>query len=209
VNRIDDEIQHQVLDDKQTEDWRNMSGKVILFSHYDTEKELREDWDNFNNQPVDHQREANWKSIEIYGFPNQDRYEKMLSVFLNQPIEDDLEEFRYTPKTISGKQSKFIESLKNYAKNNDMITALETANYLKNIVHNAYKEIQESIKEQLSNDNDVNFSLVPYFTPSELKFLGLSYLQGPSKYSDEPDTVMIGDIRHRVGRHIMVNSNSI
>ena len=43
----------------------------------------------------------------------------MLSVFLQQPIADDLEDIRYNPKTSYGQQSKFIEDLKHYAKNND------------------------------------------------------------------------------------------
>jgi len=97
-NIENDVITFDNLDDRETKDWRAIRGIILLYSGYKTEGELRRDFENFIGMPLGDRRESDWKSIDLYGSNNTDRYNKMLSVFLKNDIEnDDLYSNYYAP----------------------------------------------------------------------------------------------------------------
>lgn len=97
------------LDDREIKDWRALNNKVLLYSKYDTERELRNDWDTFNRMLIQYRRESDWKSIDIFGFTNYDRYQEMLSDFLKNDIEDDLYDNQYIPMRESANDTTAVK----------------------------------------------------------------------------------------------------
>jgi hypothetical protein len=184
-----DEIQHQAIDATQVKDWRIMANKILLYDDYEDERSLRNDYQKFQEMPIDQQRVSNWKSVEIFGFDNKTRYEKMLSKYLRTPIDDDMFELRYTP------QERIRTAFKEYALHEDLITAIKTATYLEDSGDKkTAKEIKDNIYDKMERDNNINIGLSPYYTAKELAHLGVSYLPGLPAYSNTPDNVMIGSI---------------
>jgi hypothetical protein len=100
-------IKHNDFDDKQIKVWRTVSLKILLYSHYDTEKELRNDWDAFQGMKIQNRRESDWKSLDLFGLNNTDRYNKMLSEFLKNDIEDSLYDNYYGPEKGVMRESTF------------------------------------------------------------------------------------------------------
>jgi hypothetical protein len=94
---IDDEVITTGLDDREIKDWRLSHNMILLHSSYPTEKKLRDDWEKFNNMTIQDRIESDWKSIDLFGFSNIDRYETMLSEFLKNDIPDELYDNLYVP----------------------------------------------------------------------------------------------------------------
>lgn len=68
--------------------WASDAMRVIILPT-DTIEELENDWVAFNGMIKKNRRESDWKSIELFGLTNQDRYEKYRSDFLQDDITDN------------------------------------------------------------------------------------------------------------------------
>jgi len=90
-------VKHVCLDDREIADWRVAHNKILLYSKYETEKKLKEDWGSFTDMQIGDRRESDWKSIDLFGLSNTARYEDMLSEFLKSDIEDELYDNLYVP----------------------------------------------------------------------------------------------------------------
>lgn len=74
VKEINDSGMYKVLDDK-----------------YDSEEQLMDDWNDYNNLSADMKRHSDDMSIEIYGKSNSERFKELRSKYLNSEIPyDDL-----------------------------------------------------------------------------------------------------------------------
>ena len=74
VKEVNDSGMYKVLDDK-----------------YESEEQLMDDWNDYNNLTADMKRHSDDKSIEIYGKSNVERFKELRSKYLNSEIPyDDL-----------------------------------------------------------------------------------------------------------------------
>lgn len=81
-------------DDEKVEEaikWSTEHGIVIILPTKKL-KELENQWIDFNSMPKHSRKISNWKSIELFGVPNDTRYYEMRSKILNSnDIENELE----------------------------------------------------------------------------------------------------------------------
>ena len=98
--RLEQSELEQNIDDKDTHAlaWCADANKHLVLNRHKTLSDLESSWVKWNEMPKDHRRESDWKSIELYGKTNQERYEQQKSVFLRYdevdaediPIETDI-----------------------------------------------------------------------------------------------------------------------
>ena len=199
---VNDEIHHVELGDREVKDWRVRSNKILLYGKYEKENQLRADWQRYQDQNIDDQRESDWKSIELFNLPNKDRYEKMLAVFLRADINDDLFIKQYIPM----KESAQMDGFKEYAEKSDPISAALTCLRMNEntIVNRAVTEAtKKNLEDKIMVDNNVSSEKnSPYFSPDELEKIGVSYLDGQNpRFSDEPDNILIGNVSTKLWFH--------
>ena len=77
--RIDDAIE-----------WATDAMRTIIIPT-DNLDDLEDQWLDFNDMPKKHRRESDWKSIELFGDTNKNRYEKIRRDMLRDDIENDIE----------------------------------------------------------------------------------------------------------------------
>ena len=160
---IDEEIKHVELGDREVKKWRIGNNKILLYSKYPDFKSLKQDFNSYQEMPIDFQHESDWKSIELFNFDNKTRYEKMAHEFLKNDINDSLFDKRYSP-------------------------ALESAALMKPIdIRSKYLSecATEDIVDRVDADNSVRFLGTPYFTSNEMEHLGVSYLSENPMYSKD------------------------
>ena len=192
---VNDDIHHVQLGDREVKDWRLRSGKILLYSKYKTEHVLRADWELFSDQNIEYQHESDWKSIELFNLPNKDRYEKMLSVFLRNDINDSLYDLQYAPikESVEKKAPPNRNyALKEYAIASDPITEAMTYAKIKNDSILS-ESVKKDIKKKSHADNDVSVGITPFYTPDELVAIGTS-LDPEPRVSDVSDNTMVGTI---------------
>lgn len=96
---------------RSAEDWSNLSSKTIIIPVNSLDK-LEELWNKFNSMIRKHQRESDWKSLELFGCTNETHYNKLKSVFLKKDIPDsDLIDKNITVATT---EQSYIERKYNY-----------------------------------------------------------------------------------------------
>ena len=93
---IDEEIKHVELGNREVKKWRIGNNKILLYSKYPDFKSLKQDFNSYQEMPIDFQHESDWKSIELFNFDNRTRYEKMAHEFLKNDINDSLFDKRYS-----------------------------------------------------------------------------------------------------------------
>lgn len=69
--------------DKQAEDWEDDSLREIITDEK-SEKKLDDSYDRFMSMHKQLRRESDWKSLELYGKTNEDRYRELKSRYLKQ-----------------------------------------------------------------------------------------------------------------------------
>jgi len=202
---ISDDIHHVSLGDREIKDWRIQTSFVVLYSRYDSEKDLRADWAEFEELPLGYQKQSDYKSIDIYGLTNKDRYDSMLSVFLKNDIDDELYDKQYSPMH----ESQILNSVKNitpnrsyayknYAESLDNISSALTCLKMDEctfVSESATKIATKKLEAKIKLDNDMDIDVSTFFSPQELEQIGLSYIDGSdARYSDTPDNTLIGTI---------------
>ena len=63
-----------------------MSDHFHIIGNPTSEKELEDQWNAFQSEPVDHQRKADDECLRVHGQTNKERYEKFKSEFLKKDI---------------------------------------------------------------------------------------------------------------------------
>lgn len=196
MQNIEDEVisSKMGLDDREISDWRMSHDMMLLYSKYDSESKLRDDWAEFDEMPRDDQIQSDWKSLDLFGLTNVDRYHQMLSDFLKNDIVDDLTVKVYAPIV---KESVVLESYRKYSSSADIVSAAKTCLKIKEqntIVSDiVYESAKKEIEDRIELDNLIALSITPYYSPYEMERLGISTL-GTGIYSDEPDNTVIGSI---------------
>ena len=76
------------IENEELERWSSNSNRAILKNQYNNEKELEKDWENYNLMYKKLKRESDWKSLEVSGMTNQDKYELMKNYFAKRDIKD-------------------------------------------------------------------------------------------------------------------------
>lgn len=67
--------------DKEVDRFQNTTTLFIVDDPTNID-ELEQEWDDYNSMPKDHRRMSDWKSQELFGMNNKDRYDKLKSNFL-------------------------------------------------------------------------------------------------------------------------------
>ena len=81
----------EVLDTEfDAQKWADDCGTIIMAHHGDL-NDLEDQWIQFNGLIKKKRRESDWKSIELYGMTNQERYEKNRSELLKDDIDNPIE----------------------------------------------------------------------------------------------------------------------
>ena len=84
--------------DQQVKDWRIGCNMILLYSRYDSIKELEEDWDKFEGMEREDQYISDDESLRLFNKTNNDRYEEMLHKFYSDPKEEEKDYNKeYTP----------------------------------------------------------------------------------------------------------------
>ena len=63
-----------------------MSDHFHIIGNPTSEKELEDQWNQFQSEPIDHQHQADDECIRVHGQTNKERYEKLRSKFLKKDI---------------------------------------------------------------------------------------------------------------------------
>lgn len=124
--------------------------------------DLEDNWDQYNSMPKDHRRMSDWKSQELFGMNNKDRYEKLKSNFLKTYDHDitdiPLESYMYKEDT-------------------EISNDHETITYDQNTITNAIKWSLDSMK----------VIITPKESLDELEDLWLNWNQMVLKHKRESD----------------------
>ena len=193
---MQDDIQHVELGDREVKDWRLSSNKILLYSKYPSMASLKDDWNEFNQMTIEDQRESDWKSIDLFQFPNLDRYNKMMGEFLSKDIDDSLYDNTYRSNRpvqesvlleTGSKRSRDI-ALMEYASISDPITSMLTCSRIENNTILEYTKTK--LEDQIMGVGLGDLEITPYFTPRELEKIGVSTVPDcEPRYSNDPDSV--------------------
>jgi len=184
------------------EKFRRETSQYLLYEKYKTLVDLEADWDNYNNMNRDDQRESDWRSLEIFGKDNAERYEEMQAEFLKQDIDTSPEIKEYVPtrKPITEEYEEqefnpilFVDYCR---KQGDYITTYKTEQMLKD---KGYLPLAESVENDLKIDTyyfnkTIVDPIVPFFTPKEMDKLGITQNDRGGFYSNTPDNTLVGSI---------------
>ena len=205
MHSLDHDIKkNPLITDNYIKEWRLSTNQILLYNKYPSLHELDLDWDRFTSMNMDDQRESDWKSLDVWGDTNQTRYYKMKSEFLKNDIDDEIADFTYNGIISNLNEgadlsASPIESLYEYAKNSDILTMIETKNYILENHKDDYKAevIADKISDCISNSIDEELylpSYTPYFPPTGLEEIGVSYIDGVEPlYSSTPDNTRIAN----------------
>lgn len=76
-----------IYKNKEIDRWiESLPGTIVMRDSYKSLKDLEDDWRKFNDMPYEYKMLSNDKSIQLFGFQNEDRYNKMRAQFLQQDI---------------------------------------------------------------------------------------------------------------------------
>ena len=178
MQNLDSDIQHVGLDlgDREIKDYRNKTNYMMLYTKYDSEHDLEQDWEAFGIMTIEKQRQSNWKRLEIVGKTNHMAYEEMKHQFLSKPVTDPIIPPEYVPM------------MENAA-------FMEPTNVVQKVLH---ESAQEDLEYSIKRMNEVTYGGTPYFTPEEMKTLGVSYLGGTPRFSSNPVVTSFKDQPNKV-----------
>ena len=184
--------------DEYAKNWRLKTTLVILYSHYNSLHELEDEWEAFNNMYRDKQIDSDWKSMDLYGKSNESRYREMKSKFLKQDIDDKIDQNVLYPHN---KHQNLSMNAYQYATESDSCADnIIIRNKLRSLTEDISLDdpfvdlIDKRIQDKWGNSNQVYLQpIVPFFTPKELKNLGITYY-GRTAYDAEPDNTLVGSI---------------
>ena len=179
-------VNGDTLEEREVRKWREGRGFVLLYPHYPDETTLDKDWADFNNMHLEERRRSDWKSIELFGFRNKDRYEKMKHEFLKrnslkkpEPTDD------LYPKQKEAPSEVIVAPV-----SESMLMKPET------IIDKIISEsAQESIINSIRSINRVNYGGTPFFTAPEMQYMGTSYSKSP-RYSKTPTITSLNGIKN-------------
>lgn len=82
--------EHKEISIEDLAEWSKNSMRTII-TPTDDLNDLEVQWINFNSMPLDHRRQSDWKSIEVFGMTNMDHYDKIKSELLHKDIDNEIE----------------------------------------------------------------------------------------------------------------------
>lgn len=178
IHNIDSDIQHVGLDlgDREIKHYRNKTNYMMLYTKYDNEHDLDQDWEAFNRMTIEMQRQSNWKRIEIVGKTNPVAYEEMKHKYLTEPV---------TTPIISPEYIPLMESA----------AFMEPTNIVQKILH---ETAQDELEYEIERFNEVTYGGTPYFTTNEMKAIGVSYIGDNPRFSSNPVVTSFKDQPNKV-----------
>lgn len=167
---------YSTVEAREVERWRRARGLILFYNDYPDEQSLNKDWHDYNNMTVQKRRISDWKSVELFGFTNKERYEKMLHKFI----------LRDTTNRVSDENELHPKSSDGFT---DVITAPVSEALLLHPTNVVEKVLSESAQENLINSirniNRVSYGGTPFFSAPEMQYMGTSYSHSP-RYSKNP-----------------------
>ncbi len=88
IPTVNDNKSHTPVDDIIEWSKKNMKTAIVPTDYLE---DLEKQWIEFNSMPLDHRRQSDWKSIELFGLTNMDRYNQIKSDILNRDIDNEIE----------------------------------------------------------------------------------------------------------------------
>lgn len=90
IPHIDDQkSEEDKIDDAKA--WATDALRTIIIPTDDLD-DLENQWLGFNEMPKKHRRESDWKSLELFGSTNKDRYEQLRRDMLKNDIDNEIEQ---------------------------------------------------------------------------------------------------------------------
>lgn len=80
-------VDDSALLQKDLDLWSLIGNKTILDADYSNEDELEYDWLNYNSMYKKLRRESDWKSLEVFGKTNPERYKELKAKFMKSNID--------------------------------------------------------------------------------------------------------------------------
>lgn len=181
-----DSINYTTEDVSKARTWAKESDRFIILPTR-TLNELESLWDSYNSMIKKHKRESDWMSSEIFGISNMHHYEYLKSQFIKDDIgRSDVEDYGSFIEGVTVSDS--IRYFNNVAKNESVSNIVKSLLEMTVQNHTIYEEVitNNIISSTIndfecltgSNDSDVNYGDLPYFSPEEMLGMGV--------FSDNP-----------------------
>lgn len=149
---VESEVNYNLIDYstdsiEDAKHWGLINNKAIVYPPK-CEEELDKQWHEFNSMIRKHQRESDWKSLELFGMDNKTHYEYLKSKYLKQDIP--------TPKVDQIEEPIQIASVEE--------TSLDDMGY-------TMDDSIEYFKDHISDLSTVPQEALPYYDIEEIEYL--------------------------------------